>query len=236
MKHRELSKSILLFTLIWGSCEVVLRSFWGWFEPGLRLLLNMHDYISHKILIGWILREFTGSSQNDQNVKKKPSRSFWVNYREYIYIYMFSDYLIEGVQSRLWGGRRVKNGKTSPQNPLGRPVAPSSENWGLFGAFRGAFEAILRSSWGPNSIEVILRDCLFSFLKPDSNQTQSSLNTDNILPQMIFFTENIHHTILYLNIPQISLNFSKSTRFWYRPKSQENVNYLKMTSNWFYKL
>ena len=75
----------LVFTSIW--LEAAARLYWGPVEAALSLVWGcclMHDYMSHNILIEWILREFTGSSQNDQNVKKKPSRSFWVNYREYI--------------------------------------------------------------------------------------------------------------------------------------------------------
>ena len=150
MKHRELSKSILVFTLIWGSCEVVLRSFWGWFESGLRLLLNMHDYISHKILIGWILREFTGSSQNDQNVKKKPSRSFWLNSRESICFQIISsrEYRVDFEVAA--GSKMAKRAlKIHSVDPLRHRVKIE--------ACLVHFEVLSRPFWGPVEVQTLLR-------------------------------------------------------------------------------
>ena len=140
-----------------GRIEVILRLIWAWFE-----VVAQYAWLYFTQNIDWV--DFEGIYGIIPKWSKCQKKPIEVILSKFPGIYMFSDYLIEGVQSRLWGGRRVKNGKTSPQNPLGRPVAPPSENWGLFGAFRGAFEAILRSSWGPNSIEVILRDCLFSIV------------------------------------------------------------------------
>ena len=39
----------LVFTSIWGSCEAILRSCWGCFESGLRLLLNAWLHVTQHI-------------------------------------------------------------------------------------------------------------------------------------------------------------------------------------------